>query len=306
MKLTRRTLLQGAAAAALPLAMPQLSWSQTTLSGDGRRLDTLSDGNLVLPRSFALGDMPPDQAKDILTKYGITGDVLEPDCNVTLLRTADRVVLFDVGSGPDFMPSAGKLADAFDALGVNPFDVTDVVFTHAHPDHLWGLLDDFDDLNFPDATYYMGQAEWDYWTDPDTVNTIETGRQTFAVGAANRLAELSDRINLFTDGAEVLPGVAARATPGHTPGHMAFEVRIGNESVMIVGDSIVNHHLAFERPAWLSGSDQDGPLGAKTRLSLLDQLATDQMRLIGFHLPGGGLGRAERQGDGYVFVSEGA
>lgn len=306
MKLTRRTLLQGSAAATLSFAMPQMVWSQSTLSGAGRRLDTLSDGNLVLPKSFALGDMPPDRADDILAKYGITGDTLEPDCNVTLLRTDDRVVLFDVGSGPDFMPTAGKLADAFDALGVDPFDVTDVVFTHGHPDHLWGLLDDFGDLNFPDASYHMGQAEWDYWTDPDTVNTIDAGRLTFAVGAASRLAELSDRINLFTDGAEVVPGVAARATFGHTPGHMAFEVRIDNESVMIVGDSIVNHHLAFERPGWLSGSDQDGAMAAQTRLSLLDQLATDQMRLIGFHLPDGGLGRAERQGDGYVFVSEDA
>lgn len=306
MKLTRRTLLQGSVAAAIPLAMPQMVWSQSTLSAGEHRLDTLSDGNLVLPNSFALGDMPPNQAKDILAKYGITGDSMEPDCNVTLLRRDDRVILFDVGSGPDFMPTAGKLADAFDALGVDPFDVTDVVFTHAHPDHLWGLLDDFGDLSFPDANYYIGQAEWDYWTDPDTVNTIDEGRQAFAVGAASRLGELADRINLFTDGAEVVPGVAARSTPGHTPGHMAFEVRIGTESVMIVGDAIVNHHLAFERPGWLSGSDQDGALGASTRLSLLDQLATDQMRLIGFHLPDGGIGRAERQGDGYIFVSEDA
>lgn len=302
MKLTRRTLLQGSAAAALTL--PRMAWSQTTLSGNGRTLDTLSDGNLVLPKSFALGEMAPDQADEILAKYGIMGDTLEPDCNVTLLRTDDRTILFDVGAGPDFMPTAGKIADAFDALGVDPYDVTDVVFTHAHPDHLWGLLDDFGDLNFPDANFFMGQAEWDYWTDPDTVNTIEAGRQTFAIGAASRLAELSDRINLFADGDELLPGVASRATFGHTPGHMAFEVQIGNESVMIVGDSIVNHHLAFERPGWLSGSDQDGQMAAATRLSLLDQLATDRMRLIGYHLPNGGVGRAERQGDGYVFVSE--
>ena len=85
---------------------------------------------------------------------------------------------------------------------------------------------------------------------------------------------------------------------------MAFEVGIGNESVMIVGDSIVNHHVAFERPAWMSGSDQNGELAAQTRVALLDQLATDQTRLIGYHLPNGGVGRAERQGDTYVFVSE--
>lgn len=302
MKFSRRLFLQSSVL--FPFASHPV-WAQSSLMAGGARLDTLSDGHLVLPKSFALGDMAPTMADAILADYGITGDVLEPDCNVTLLRTGDRTILFDVGAGPDFMGSAGKLPDAFDALGVDPFDVTDVIFTHAHPDHLWGVLDDFGDLGFPDANYYMGRAEWDYWTDPNTVSTIGEARQTFAVGAANRLGLLADRINLFDDGAEIVAGVVARETPGHTPGHMAFAVQMGGESVMIVGDSIVNHHLAFERPAWRSGSDQDADLAIKTRLALLDQLATDRMRLIGYHLPGGGMGYAERRGDGYVFVGEG-
>lgn len=267
-------------------------------------LDTLSDGNLVLPKSFAFADTPPEGGDEILAKYGITGDTLTPDCNVTLLRDGERTILFDVGSGQEFMPSAGKLLDAFDALGVDIYDVTDVVFTHGHPDHLWGVRDDFGDLLLPDATYHMGRAEWDYWTNENTVSTIGEARVTFAVGAKSRLALLADQISLFDDDQEILPGVLSRLTPGHTPGHMAFEVKMGGEHIMIVGDSIVNHHVAFEKPSWLSGSDQDPELGARTRVGLLDQLSTTQTRLIGFHLPGGGLGRAERRGDGYVFVGE--
>ncbi|WP_394180592.1 MBL fold metallo-hydrolase [Yoonia maritima] len=303
MHITRRTFLTSTAASFLT---PQLTWAQTTLDAGGTRLDTLSDGNLVLPKSFSLGDAPMEEADQILAKYGISGETLEPDCNVTLLRNGDRTVLFDVGAGPDFMPSAGKLMDALDELGVDPYDITDVVFTHAHPDHLWGLLDDFGDLTFPDAAYHMGRAEWDYWTDPNTVSTIEAARQVFAVGAASRLAELGDRINLFNDGEEFLGGIAARATFGHTPGHMAFEVQLGDEPVMIVGDSILNHHVAFERPEWLSGSDQDAPMAAQTRISLLDQLAHSQMRMVGFHLPDGGLGRVEKRDDSYRFVADGA
>ncbi|PUB18931.1 MBL fold metallo-hydrolase [Yoonia sediminilitoris] len=303
MQFTRRFLLQGAA---LSTIAPQLVWAQSSLTADGARLDTLSDGNLVLPKSFSLGDVAGPEADEILARYGLTGDSFEPDCNVTLLRSGDRTILFDVGAGPDFMPTAGKLMDAFDMLGVDPFDVTDVVFTHAHPDHIWGLLDDFGDLNFPDANYHIGQKEYDYWTDPNTVSTIGEARQTFAVGAANRLGILADRINLFGDGAEIAPGVAARATHGHTPGHMAFEVRLGSESAMIVGDSILNNHLAFERPTWRAGSDQDQDMAVATRVSLLDQLATEQMRMIGYHLPGGGMGRVERRADSYVFVGEDA
>lgn len=304
MLLTRRQTIQGGLAVGLSAALPAKIWAQTTLQMGDVTLDTLSDGHLVLPKSFSLGDPPPEGAEEILARYGLTGDTLEPDCNVTLLRSGDRTVLFDVGSGQEFMPTAGKLMDAFDTLGLDPSEITDVVFTHAHPDHLWGVLDDFGDLMFPDAAYHIGRAEWDYWTDPDTVSTIDAGRVTFAVGAKSRLAALEDQIIFFDDDQEILPGVASRLTPGHTPGHMSFEVRMGNESVMIVGDSIVNHHVAFEQPAWLSGSDQDAPLAAETRVSLLNQLSDAQMRLIGFHLPNGGLGRAERSGDGFIFVSE--
>lgn len=306
MKITRRQMINRTSLAALSLALPRTVWAQTTLEMGGITLDTLSDGNLVLPKSFTLGETPPEGAEAILADYGLTGDTLTPECNLTLLRGDDRTILFDVGAGPDFMPTAGKVLDAFDALGVDPFDVTDVVFTHAHPDHLWGVLDDFGDLMFPDANYYIGRDEWDYWTDPDTVSTIDENRVTFAVGAKNRLDLLADQIVLFGDDQEIVPGVLSRLTAGHTPGHMSFEVQMGNESVMVVGDSIANHHVAFAKPTWLSGSDQDGPRAAETRASLLDQLSQSQMRMVGFHLPNGGLGRVERRGDGFFFVGEDA
>ncbi len=303
MSVNRRDLLRGAAATAVASTLPARIFAQTTVAQSGEvHLQTLSDGTLTLPRSFITGAMPAE-ADEILTRYGVTGDALTPDCNVTLLRSGDRTVLFDVGSGTEFMPTAGKLADALAAAGVDPYDVTDVIFTHAHPDHLWGSFDDFGDMWFPNATHHIGRTEWDYWTDPNTVSTIGAERQTFAVGAANRLGALSDQISLFDDGAEIIPGVAARATHGHTPGHMSFETRVGNQSVMIVGDAIGNHHVGFERPEWASGSDQDADLGASTRLTLLDQLHTDQMLLIGYHLPNGGIGYAEKRGNGYHFTS---
>ncbi len=213
MKLTRRQVIQGGASATFSAALTQPIWAQTTLQAEDRTLNTLSDGNLVLPKSFAFGGTPPEGADELLARYGITGDSMTPDCNVTLLRSGDRTILFDVGSGQEFMPSAGKLLDAFDTLGVDIYDVTDVVFTHAHPDHLWGVRDDFGDLMFPDATYHMGRTEWDYWTDPNTVSTIDEGRVTFAVGAQSRLELLADQINLFEDDQEILPGILSRDDP---------------------------------------------------------------------------------------------
>lgn len=270
----------------------------------GIQIDTLSDGNLVLPGDFILGGMPQEEMAAIVGRYGLPTDQLTPPCNVTLLRDGTNTVLFDVGAGPDFQPSAGKLMEAFDVLGLTPEEVTHVLFTHAHPDHIWGLLDEFDEPVFANAVTMIGQAEFEYWMDPATVNTIGEARTTFAVGAQRRLAAIAETVRLIGDGEEVLPGVAARLTAGHTPGHMAYELRAGSDSAMVVGDALGNHHVAFERPDWASGSDQDGPLAAATRTSLLDQIATAQMRLIGFHLPGGGIGRAERANGGYRFVEE--
>ena len=114
--------------------------------------------------------------------------------------------------------------DSLDAAGVSVDDITHVVFTHAHPDHIWGLLDEFDEPLFYEAAYHIGRQEWEYWTDPATVDTIGLERQSFAVGAARRLAVLEDSINLFEDASEILPGIASVASFGHTPGHMAFDV----------------------------------------------------------------------------------
>jgi glyoxylase-like metal-dependent hydrolase (beta-lactamase superfamily II) len=85
---------------------------------------------------------------------------------------------------------------------------------------------------------------------------------------------------------------------------MAFEIRSGNEAALVVGDAIPNSHVAFEKPDWPSGADHDGDAAARTRRALLDQLASEGMPFIGFHIPDSGIGRVERRGDGFHFISE--
>jgi glyoxylase-like metal-dependent hydrolase (beta-lactamase superfamily II) len=278
------------------------TWASTSLDFGAMQVQTFSDGYLTLPGNFIFSTMPQDELAPILERYNIAPGPLRSVLNVTLLRHGDNLVLFDTGSGPAFQQSAGLLGEALDAAGIAPEEVTHVVFTHGHPDHLWGVLDDFDDPFFYEAQHMMGRVEWDYWLNPNTVDTISDSRTTMAVGAKRRLETLRDTITLFDDNQEILPGVAARATYGHTPGHMSFELRSGSESVMVLGDAVTNPHVGFERPEWLSGSDQDAATAAVTRTGLLDQISQDQMTLIGYHLPDGGIGRAERVDDSYRFV----
>ncbi len=300
MTLSRRTFLQSAAATPLIGSLPTLARADLALGS--ATLTTVSDGNLILPGEFIFSTMPQDELSPILAEYGVSADSVTPECNLALYRDGTNTVLFDVGSGPDFVPSAGTIQDGLDAIGLAPDDITHVVFTHAHPDHIWGLLDDFDEPLFYDATYMIGRTEWDYWWNPETVNTIGDARAAFAVGAKRRLEAIEDSVLFFDDGDEVLPGISAVSTPGHTPGHMAFEVRQGSDAAMVLGDAIGNHHVAFRRPDWASGSDQDADTAIASRKMLFDRLTNEQMSVVGFHLPDGGIGRAEVDGDGYRFI----
>ncbi len=303
MQTRRQFIASTAAIAAGSMLAPGPVFAASSLTLGDMQIDTLSDGNLVLPTDFITGGMPQPETTNILEAYGVNGPQLTPPCNVTLLRDGTNTVLFDLGAGPNFQPSAGKLMVAMDALGVGVEEVTHVVFTHGHPDHIWGLLDDFDEPVFANAEHMIGDIEFAYWTDPNTVDRIGDARKTFAVGAARRIGMIADAFTQIKDGQEVLPGIAARLTPGHTPGHLSFELRSGTQSAMVVGDAIGNHHVAFEKPDWAAGSDQEPDKAAKTRAKLMDELATSAMPLIGFHLPENGIGYAERKGTGYRYVA---
>jgi glyoxylase-like metal-dependent hydrolase (beta-lactamase superfamily II) len=284
-------------AAALPLPAQALG---RLAAGDGE-LIVVSDGHMELPLAFAFPDVAEAELEALLAATGMPADGYTPDCNVTFLRAGDRLAIFDVGAGSNFLPTTGELLANLEEAGIDPSEVTDVVLTHAHPDHLWGLIDDFDELAFPNAAYAISQAEWDFWRAEDTLAKMPEERKSFAVGAQSRLARIEDQVSLFKPGAEVLPGVEAVDTAGHTPGHVSFMVH-GAEPVLIVGDALTNP-ISFARPELHSGSDQDAQLAAAARVKLLDRVAAERARLIGFHLAHPGIGAAERKDGGYRFVA---
>lgn len=295
----RRHFLASAAGAAVIASTPRFLVAESRI-GSGT-LRTVSDGRLLLPADFILGTVPEADRADLATIAGVSDGQIQAPCNVTLWQDGDRTVLFDAGAGHDFMPTAGEVIDSLAAAGVAPEDVTHVVFTHAHPDHLWGVLDDFDDPWFPNAEHMIGEEEFAYWTDPATVETIGAARQSFAVGARRRLEAIEDRFTLFAADAEVLPGIVALPTFGHTPGHMSFAIGSGADEAVVIGDAIGNDHVSLRHPGLALGSDQDPETAAARRVRLLDRLASDAPLVVGFHFGGGGLGRIVAEGEGYRF-----
>ncbi|WP_454289356.1 MBL fold metallo-hydrolase [Rhizobium arsenicireducens] len=286
------------AVAALP--RPALSLGRIA-AGEGEIL-TISDGNLTLPMAFLYPDVPKGELEPFLVANGLPTDALSPDCNVTALKRGDHVVLFDAGSGSNFMSSAGRLLENLGEAGIDPASVTDVVFTHAHPDHLWGVTDDFDELVFPEATYHMSQTEWDFWSSAETLARMPEERQSFVVGAQARFKFIEDKVNFIKPGQEVLSGVEAVDTAGHTPGHLSFLVHGGSEPTLIGGDALSNTAISFAHPEWRTGSDHDQEKGAATRAALLDRLVADKATIIGYHFDHAGIGHVERKETAYVFV----
>ena len=303
--ITRRHLIASAAAAGAAAGfMPVRSWAQASMKLGEASIDIVSDGHLQLPLSMVLGRVPEDQRAEWLKSHPEDVETVKSPLNLTLYRDGERTVLFDAGSGPNFMASAGKIKDALDAIGVAPDDVTNVVFTHAHPDHIWGVIDDFDEMVFANAEYAMSQVEWDYWFDPETVNKVPEERQSFAVGAKRMMEAIEEKVSRFTPGSEVLPGIEAFDTSGHTPGHTSFVIHQGSDSLMVVGDVLTNAEYSFSHPEWEMGTDSDAAQGVAARKALLDRLATDKTHLVGYHLPHPGTGRVEKKDTGFVFVAD--
>jgi len=266
-------------------------------------ITVISDGVLIVPLSFQLPDTPMPEAAALLTAHGLPPDGMPSPTNVTLVKTGNELVLIDAGSGSNFQPTAGKLAENMEAAGLDPASVTKVVFTHCHADHLWGAIDDFDDSErFPKASYVISAPEWDFWTSPNTVTSVPDWLRGMAIGGARILKRLEGKIERRRAGDAVAPGLTYEATAGHTPGHMAVMAESGGERLLIIGDVLAHPAISFARPDWRFRSDFDADLAVTTRKRMLDRLVLDRLPLIGFHLPFPGHGIVEKSGSAYRFL----
>jgi glyoxylase-like metal-dependent hydrolase (beta-lactamase superfamily II) len=303
----RRTVLRGVAAALLAAAAPAgFAWAATPTvrrNVGAISVTVISDGNLLVPLSMSLPDVPIAERENLFAAHGLPPGGSPVPTNVSLIASGDQLILVDAGSGANFQPTAGKLADNMEAAGLDPAKVTKVVFTHGHADHLWGALDDFDDSDrFANASYVISATEWDFWLDPETPSRVPDWLKGMARGSARILKRVEGKIERLKDRDTIAPGVSFLATPGHTPGHMSILVESGSERLLIGADALTHAAVSFARPDWRWGTDYDSDRAVATRRRLLDRLSSERTTLIGFHLPWPGIGRVETSGTAYRFV----
>ncbi|MHC0052709.1 MBL fold metallo-hydrolase [Actibacterium sp. D379-3] len=311
---SRRALLKIAAAApALALPATPLFAQMSAPAGRGNppffrfdigaaKITVVSDGHLGLPVDGLATNATPEEIVAFLTAHHLPTEQNYSHTNHVVVELGDAVVLVDVGSGNRFLPTAGRLLANLQTAGIDPAAITHVVITHAHPDHIWGIRDDFDEPIFPDAAYTIGAGEYDWWMQDGLATSVPVEMQQFVVGAVNSLSTDGLNWTMARDGHEVVPGVRLIATPGHTLNHMSVVIESEGKQLIVLGDAMTHAYVSVERPDWFGGFDQDGPMATDTRKRLLDMAAADGMAVLGYHFPFPGVGHIMRDGGGYRFV----
>ena len=293
----RRDLLIGGAAlpAALGVARPALAESHARETPGARargfqlgemQVTTLLSGTAPNddPKKIFANEVPMDEFADVSAENFLRTDVLQFYYTPTLVRTGDATILFDTGLSAESL--AGPLAEA----GVTADDITHVVITHMHPDHIGGMTHEDGSLAYPNAAYLTGAIEFD---------TNGHGKNKVFEGKVRPFAE---RFGFLNDGDTVASGVTATAAFGHTAGHMIYRLESGGQQLLLVADLVGHYVWSFANPDWTMLYDADKAQANATRRKVLDLLATDKIPMIGYHMPFPAAGYVETRGAGFRFV----
>jgi glyoxylase-like metal-dependent hydrolase (beta-lactamase superfamily II) len=269
------------------------------------RCAVISDGALEgpLPVQQALAaNATPEEVAAVLAERFLPTDRGTLHFNAFFVDTGRNKVLIDAGCGTSFGPTGGKLPGNLRAAGIDPGEIDTLLISHAHPDHLFGVLDPSGSQLFSKAQVLVGEFEHGFWTGPADLSRVAAPpemKQMMTEGARRHLAAVKDRLELVPAERELVPGIIALATPGHTPGHLSFILNSGGRQLFLTYDVVHHFGTALPHPEWKVAFDVDADQAVETRKRVLERVAADRLPVLAYHFPYPGLGHVGRARQGY-------
>lgn len=212
---------------------------------------------------------------------------VQASVNNLVLNNGEQTILFDTGTG-------NRLVASLDALGIGADGIDTIIFSHSHFDHVNALSFD-GNLTFPNATVHLPEPENTFIND-GPAEVVGTARTKFAP------AFDADIVQLYNDGDEIVTGVSAIATPGHTPGHMAFLVESNGNQLIHFNDAVAHAVASPANPDWVFGFDFDPEVAIESRRAILSRAVETGAQVLGYHFTFPGLGYIIGNDDSYQFI----
>ena len=255
---------------------------------------SLSDGALNYPPESFFANVPLERVEEALRRRNLPTAQLTTPYTCLFIDTGEHRVLVDTGAGDlgthaaDLFPGldhstsvTGLLLENLRAAGIEPSKIDTVIITHTHPDHVGVTLDEAGRLVFDDARYYISEDEWEFWT--SDAATTKTSAIMVEIARRN-LDPLKERMTFVGDASEIVPGIHAIATYGHTPGHIALSIASGGKQLLHVSDAVL-YPLHLEHPEWTPVFDMLPEQAAASKRGIFDLAVEEDALVFAHHFP---------------------
>ena len=292
--------LGSAAFAAAPMVKTPAPAYFRIMLGDFE-VTALNDGTVDLPVDKLLHTKPEKIQKTL--KDNFLKVPLETSVNAYLINTGSKLVLIDTGAGALFGPTLGKLQANLKAAGYQPEQVDEIYITHMHGDHVGGLTP-AGAAAFPNAILRADKHDTDYWLSKANMDAAPADRKGFFQGAMMSFEPYikADHLKTFNGDTELVPGIKATATYGHTPGHTSYLVESKGQKLLLTGDLIHVAAVQFPEPTVTIDFDSDTKAAMAQRLKVFSAASKDGTMLGAAHIQFPGLGHLKATGKSYQWV----
>ncbi|WP_027373417.1 MBL fold metallo-hydrolase [Chryseobacterium sp. UNC8MFCol] len=251
------------------------------------------------------------QLQTILKENFRSDDYIDMAVNILLVKTKNKLVLFDTGMGIFADERTGFLLKSLEKAGFFPKDITDVFISHAHPDHIGGVVDKQNRLVFPNANVFISKTDYDFWmkaslkdfnnsalkAHPELLNQILPALQ-------NVLKAIQPKLRFYDLNNTLYDHFSFQLAPGHTPGLTLTTISSGNEKLMYIADLVHSDVILFPHPDWGFSGDTDLDIATASRIKFLTQLADTKARAFSSHLPWPGLGFTKKKESAFEWIPE--